>query len=159
MLQLCRALTLQEQVDAKQAKCDDLRRQLLEAENDRLEAEASAKPMEIHNHFEPGSSSQVFNDKVNGKFETAEKSAKKNKKEKKEKRRWKKMGYADNMSQFERDFHCREGLLSSAFRNNPYMRLNVGKWEHNGAKTRVLRLVEAYQEAVRKQGGDVITTG
>ena len=24
--------------------------------------------MEIHNHFEPGSSSQVFNDQVSGKF-------------------------------------------------------------------------------------------
>ena len=57
-------------------------------------------------------------------------------------------GYANNMSQFERDFHCQEGLLSSTFRNNPYMRLDIGKWEQNGAKTRVLRLVEAYKNAV-----------
>ena len=60
-------------------------------------------------------------------------------------------GYADNMSQFERDFHCQEGLLSSTFRNNPYMRLHVDKWAQNGAKQRVLRLVEAYQNAVEKR--------
>jgi hypothetical protein len=47
---------------------DDLRRQLLDAKNRHLETEIRAKPMEIHNHFEPGSSSQVFNDQVSGKF-------------------------------------------------------------------------------------------
>ena len=57
-------------------------------------------------------------------------------------------GYANNMSQFERDFQCSEGLLSNAFRNNPYMRLNVSKWEQNGVKARVMRLVDAYKEAV-----------
>ena len=60
-------------------------------------------------------------------------------------------GYADNMSQFERDFHCQEGLLSSTFRNNPYMRLHVDKWAQQGAKQRVLRLVEAYKNAVEKR--------
>ena len=60
-------------------------------------------------------------------------------------------GYADNMSQFERDFHCQEGLLSNTFRNNPYMRLHVDKWAQNGAKQRVLRLVEAYKNAVEKR--------
>lgn len=59
-------------------------------------------------------------------------------------------GYANNMSQFERDFHCQEGLLSNTFRNNPYMRLHVDKWAQNGAKQRVLRLVEAYKNAVEK---------
>ena len=59
-------------------------------------------------------------------------------------------GYADNMSQFERDFHCQEGLLSNTFRNNPYMRLHVDKWAQNGAKQRVLRLVEAYQNVVEE---------
>ena len=59
--------------------------------------------------------------------------------------------YADNMSQFERDFHCQEGLLSSTFRNNPYMRLHVDKWKENGAKERVLRLAEAYENAVQKR--------
>ena len=57
-------------------------------------------------------------------------------------------GYANSMSQFERDFQCSEGLLSNAFRNNPYMRLNVSKWEQNGVKARVMRLVYAYKEAV-----------
>jgi hypothetical protein len=59
-------------------------------------------------------------------------------------------GYANNMSQFEREFHCQEGLLSNTFRNNPYMRLHVDKWEQNGAKQRVLRLVEAYKRAVEE---------
>ena len=57
-------------------------------------------------------------------------------------------GYADNMSMFERDFHCQEGLVSSTFRNNPYMRLHVDKWAQNGTKQRVLQLVEAYKKAV-----------
>lgn len=60
-------------------------------------------------------------------------------------------GYTDNMSQFERDFHCSEGLLSNTFRNNPYMRLHIDKWAQNGAKQRVLRLVEAYKNAVEKR--------
>ena len=57
-------------------------------------------------------------------------------------------GYTNNMSQFERDFHCHEGLLSNTFRSNPYMRLNISKWEQQGAKQRVLRLMEAYRNAV-----------
>ena len=60
-------------------------------------------------------------------------------------------GYADNMSQFERDFHCQEGLLSNTFRNNPYMRLHVDKWAQNGAKQRVLKLMEAYKNAVEER--------
>lgn len=60
-------------------------------------------------------------------------------------------GYANNMSQFERDFHCQEGLLSNTFRNNSYMRLPVGRWEQQGVKSRVLRLVEAYRNAVQKR--------
>jgi hypothetical protein len=59
-------------------------------------------------------------------------------------------GYADNMSQFERDFHCQEGLLSNTIRNNPYMRLPVDRWAQNGAKQRVLQLLEAYKNAVEE---------
>ena len=83
---------LNEQLERKEQETDDLRRQLLEARNEHLEserqhleAEVHAKPMEIHNHFESGSSSQVFNDKVNGKF------SRKVKDDKKKKKRWKKM--------------------------------------------------------------------
>lgn len=72
-----------------QSEMDDLQKQLLEAQNVHLEsekqqlmAEVHAKPMEIHNHFGRGSSSQVFNEKVTGSFV-------KLKKEKK--RRWKKI--------------------------------------------------------------------
>lgn len=57
--------------------------------------------------------------------------------------------YADNMSQFEREFHCSEGLLSNTFRNNPYMRLPINKWEQNGVKERVLKLADAYKKAVK----------
>ena len=63
----------------------EARNEHLESERQHLEAEVHAKPMEIHNHFEPGSSSQVFNDKVNGKF------SRKQNDENKKKRRWKKM--------------------------------------------------------------------
>ena len=94
---------LQEQLEAKQREMDamcrekdaeiaDLRQQLLEAQNhhleserQHLEAEVQAKPLEIHNHFGAGSNSQVFNDKVNGRF------TKQIKKDKKDKKRWKKI--------------------------------------------------------------------
>ena len=56
--------------------------------------------------------------------------------------------YADNMSKFERDFGCSEGLISNTMRNNPYMRLAIDKWEQQGAKQRVLRLVAEYKKAV-----------
>ena len=59
--------------------------------------------------------------------------------------------YANNMSQFERDFGCKEGLLSNTFRNNSYMQLPVDRWRQNGAKERTLKLVEAYQHAVEEQ--------
>ena len=75
-----------------QSETDDLRRQLLEAKNlhleserQHLETEVHAKSMEIHNHFESGSSSQVFNDQVSGKFTRNRNDKKKNKK------RWKKI--------------------------------------------------------------------
>ena len=35
-------------------------------------------------------------------------------------------------------------LHKGKFRNNSYMRLHVDKWKENGAKERVLRLVDAY---------------
>lgn len=60
-------------------------------------------------------------------------------------------GYANNMSQFEREFDCQEGLLSNTFRNNPYMRMSVDKWKQNGVKERVLKLVEAYKKAVEER--------
>ena len=56
--------------------------------------------------------------------------------------------YIDNMRQFERDFNCKEGLVSSTFRNNPYMRLHVDKWLTNGAKDRALKLAVNYKDAV-----------
>ena len=86
---------MEEQLEQKDAEIAELRQQLLEAQNANLEsekqhlvAEVKAKPMEIHNHFESGSSSQVFNDKVSGRFE---KKVKKDKKDKKDKKRWKKI--------------------------------------------------------------------
>jgi len=67
-------------------------------------------------------------------------------------------GYANNMSRFEREFHCSEGLLSNTFRNNPYMQLPVEKWQGQGAKERVLRLVDAYRKAVEQGASEVIPT-
>jgi len=60
-------------------------------------------------------------------------------------------GYPDNMSQFEREFECQEGLLSSTFRNNRYMRLHIDKWKQSGAKSRVLTLVDVYRRTVEEQ--------
>ena len=76
---------LNEQLEQQEQEIADLRQQLLETENQHLEAEVHAKPLEIHNHFESGSNSQVFNDKVNGKFIRKQNDKKKNKK------RWKKI--------------------------------------------------------------------
>ena len=90
-----------EQLEQRDRETDDLRQQLLEARNlhlesekqqlesekQQLETEVKAKPTEIHNHFEPGCSAQVFNDKVNGRF-TRKPIVKKDKNDKK---RWKKI--------------------------------------------------------------------
>jgi chromosome segregation ATPase len=84
-----------------QQEIDDLQRQLLEARNQHLETERQhletevrAKPMEIHNHFEAGNSSQVFNDRVSGKFGKVQSDRNKNNKKrndiKKNKKKWKK---------------------------------------------------------------------
>ena len=95
---------LTELLERKEAEIAELRRQLLEAKNWQLEtekvqletekvqlaAEVSAKPTEIHNHFESGSSAQVFNDRVTGRF-GRKLNVKKNNKQKKEKKRWKKI--------------------------------------------------------------------
>ena len=94
---------LDEQLEQKDAEIAELQRQLLEAQNQQLEtekqqleherqhleAEVKAKPMEIHNHFGAGSKSQVFNDKVNGKFIRKQNDKKNDKK--KEKKRWKRI--------------------------------------------------------------------
>ena len=78
---------LDSQLEQKTRQTEKLERELLEAKNLNLSAEITAKPMEIHNHFESGSNSQVFNDNVKGKI-----SQKRNvNKEKKAKKRWKKI--------------------------------------------------------------------
>ena len=75
-----------EERDAKQREIDDLRMQLVEAREGRLlEAqsefqERQSRPTEIHNHFEPGSSAQVFNSKVTGKIKDKKKWKRSNKK-------------------------------------------------------------------------------
>lgn len=88
---------LTELLERKEAEIDELRQQLLEEKNRHLEAErlhlaaeVSAKPTEIHNHFESGSSAQVFNDRVTGRFDRKQ-NLKKNNKQEKEKKRWKKV--------------------------------------------------------------------
>ena len=89
-----------------QQEIDDLQRQLLEARNQHLETERQhleterqhletevrAKPMEIHNHFEAGSSSQVFNDRVSGKFGKVQSDRNKNNKKRNDIKKNKKNG-------------------------------------------------------------------
>ena len=66
-------------------------------------------------------------------------------------------GYPNNMSQFERDmisiaqerhldWICKAGTLISAFRNNPYMKMRVERWEDIGVKSRSMQLLQKFQE-------------
>ena len=66
-----------------------------------------------------------------------------------------KYGIPDNMSQFEREFSnsktgytCKEGVISSTFRTNSYMKLHIDRWERNGAKERALILKNKFIEEV-----------
>lgn len=87
---------LTEQLDEKNRDIDALRLQLVEVKEQKLKveeerADGHPKPPEIHNHFESGSSAQVFNDKVTGRFEKAKRQEKLQRKDKKEKKKWKKI--------------------------------------------------------------------
>ena len=53
--------------------------------------EMEVKPPEIHNHFESGSSAQVFNDKVTGKFSKFKKWKKRDNKDSRKKKEVKKV--------------------------------------------------------------------
>ena len=75
------------EIAEKDAEIADLRGQLQDMRGRQFVAEPMPQAMEIHNHFEAGSSSQVFNDKVTGKFTKQQK----DKKKKKEQRKWKKI--------------------------------------------------------------------
>ena len=101
---------LREELEQKAKETDELRRQLQEASSQHQESDSRAQTMEIHNHFEAGSNSQVYNEKVTGKFtypnnnnnnnsnssnnssnNNSNKSKNKNKKnKKKEQKKWKK---------------------------------------------------------------------
>ena len=78
--------SLREELERKSKEMDELRRQLQEASSQHQESDSRAQTMEIHNHFEAGSNSQVYNEKVTGKFTYP--NNKKNKK--KEQKKWKK---------------------------------------------------------------------
>lgn len=78
--------SLREELEQKAKEMDELRRQLQEASSQHQESDSRAQTMEIHNHFEAGSNSQVYNEKVTGKFTYP--NNKKNKK--KEQKKWKK---------------------------------------------------------------------
>ena len=73
-------------LEASRSEADRLRLQLAEAKEQRLAESQSVvqerQPhlTEIHNHFESGSSAQVFNSKVNGKFKDKKKWKRNNKK-------------------------------------------------------------------------------
>ena len=77
---------LREELERKSKEMGELRRQLQEASSQHQESDSRAQTMEIHNHFEAGSNSQVYNEKVTGKFTYP--NNKKNKK--KEQKKWKK---------------------------------------------------------------------
>ena len=82
---------LREELEQKAKEMDELRRQLQEASSQHQESDSRAQTMEIHNHFEAGSNSQVYNEKVTGKFTYPNNNKNKNKKnKKKEQKKWKK---------------------------------------------------------------------
>ena len=66
--------------------------------------------------------------------------------------------YPDNMSLFERDWQkianenhdlswdCPEGTLRAAFRDNPYLKLPISKWEGQDIPKRVMFLIEKFEE-------------
>ena len=60
--------SLDEELAQRQAENERLRAELLEMKEQLLAQEPAATATEIHNHFESGSSAQVFNDKVTGRF-------------------------------------------------------------------------------------------
>ena len=60
--------SLREELEQKAKEMDELRRQLQEASSQHQESDSRAQTMEIHNHFEAGSNSQVYNEKVTSKF-------------------------------------------------------------------------------------------
>ena len=80
---------LREELEQKAKETDELRRQLQEASSQHQESDSRAQTMEIHNHFEAGSNSQVYNEKVTGKF-TYPNNNKNKKNKKKEQKKWKK---------------------------------------------------------------------
>ena len=96
--------SLREELERKAKEMDELRRQLQEASSQHQESDSRAQTMEIHNHFEAGSNSQVYNEKVTGKFtypnnnnnnnnsnNSSNSNKSKNKKnKKKEQKKWKK---------------------------------------------------------------------
>ena len=60
-------------------------------------------------------------------------------------------GWQDNASWFERQLILQgitmpEGTINATLSRNPYMKLHVGKWKENGAKERVLRLMDVFCE-------------
>ena len=63
---------MQDEADALRKQLLDIREQRLGEQQTAIQAQPS-RPTEIHNHFESGSSAQVFNSKVNGKFKEKKK--------------------------------------------------------------------------------------
>lgn len=64
-------------------------------------------------------------------------------------------GYGGSVSQFERELgtlglDCPPGTITNALRNNPFMKLPVGKWKQQGVKERVMRVVECFQDAINR---------
>ncbi len=68
-------------------------------------------------------------------------------------------GYLGNVAQLEReidgiademklDWSCKEGTISDAFRNNPFLEKHVDRWKEIGAKSRVIHLLDHLQQVL-----------
>ena len=46
--------------------------------------------------------------------------------------------------------YCPPGTIANTIRHNPYMKMHVSKWASMGAKKRVLKLIELFQNVMNK---------
>ena len=65
-------------------------------------------------------------------------------------------GWQDNASFFERQMELQgilfpPGTVNAAINRNPYMKMNVAKWDQNGAMERVLKLRDELLEKIAEE--------
>lgn len=72
-------------------------------------------------------------------------------------------GFPGNASAFEQkmnemNIECPKGTIANAFRNNPFMKKPINRWERDIATPRVFKLIEVFRECIKTSLDDNITT-